>query len=157
MNDELPELFARLTPRAPDEALRGSVLAAVAQELSLHKPQHKPQQEPEQESKKRRVRWERICEWSVAAALVLGIGLNVWQQTADEAWQTRLYGPAPVSRVARGIAQSETDATRGPTGSKGQRRLSDARPPLRSADPWQSQRYERLIHQFHDLKSSADL
>jgi hypothetical protein len=73
------------------------------------------------------------------------------------AWQTRLFGPAPISRVIPGIAQSETDAIRGPTGSKGQRRLSDARPALRSADPWQSQRYERLIHEFHDLKSGANL
>src|SRR5665213_2330932 len=94
MNDDLPELSARLTPRSADEALRNRVLDAVAQQLSAHSFQ----QQPEQESKHRRVRWERMCEWSVAAALVLGIGLNVWQHTADEAWQTRLYGPSPITR-----------------------------------------------------------
>ncbi len=45
MNDDLPELFKRLTPRPAEEALRGRVLAAVAQQLSVHNIHQDPKQE----------------------------------------------------------------------------------------------------------------
>jgi hypothetical protein len=69
MMDELAdELERRPRPAAPAE-LRERVLSAVSRELVNHK---------------RRVpRWERAAEIAVAASLVLGVGMNVWQWRAQ--------------------------------------------------------------------------
>ncbi len=60
MNDELPEIFEQISPPPAPPALRARVLAAVEGELA----------------KRRKPRWERVLELSVAASFVLGVGLN---------------------------------------------------------------------------------
>jgi len=69
MTDELTDELERLPrPAAPAE-LRERVLSAVSRELA---------------HRKRRVpRWERAAEIAVAASLVLGVGMNVWQWRAQ--------------------------------------------------------------------------
>ncbi len=60
MHDELPEPLNRVSlPSAPRE-LRQRTLAAVNRELAV----------------RRKPRWERVLELSVAATFVLGVGLN---------------------------------------------------------------------------------
>jgi hypothetical protein len=76
MNDELPEVFRDVAPRGAPAELRAKTLAAVGRELS----------------RRRKPRWERIVELSVAASLALGIGLNVWLVRSDEAWHARVVG-----------------------------------------------------------------
>ncbi len=61
MNDDLPEIFDQIPPRPASPALRARTLGAVETELT----------------KRRKPRWERVLERSVAALLVIGVGLNV--------------------------------------------------------------------------------
>jgi hypothetical protein len=63
MHDDLPEIFEQLKPSGAPAYLRSRVLATVEGELA----------------KRRKPRWERVLELSVAASFLLGVGLNVWQ------------------------------------------------------------------------------
>lgn len=63
MNEDLPEFFDQIPPQPAPPALRTRVLAAVEGELS----------------NRRKPRWERVLELSVAASFVLGVGLNAWE------------------------------------------------------------------------------
>jgi hypothetical protein len=97
MTDQLPEIFAGLTPHSAPPELRSRVLVAVERELARRK---KPL-------------WERALELSVAACLVLGVGLNVWQWRADADWQQRVFG-SPVQSARsqshdRTLAASDED------------------------------------------------
>jgi hypothetical protein len=80
MTDDLEnELELLLRPAAP-AGLRGRVLSAVAQELT---------------ARKRRVPlWERAAEIAVAASLLLGVGMNLWQWRENQAWHQRVFGPS---------------------------------------------------------------
>jgi len=141
MNEDLPQPFGQLTPRpAPDE-LRARVLDAVAHELAGRTPP----------------RWERVLEGAVAASLLLGIGLSVWQQRAEEAWQVRVYGRPPVSRAIADVAQDVASVTDEQTGKWVQQRLSESRPPRRHAEPLLSERYERLYPGLTDLRTDITL
>jgi hypothetical protein len=97
MTDELTDELHRLPrPTAPAE-LRERVLSAVGRELS---------------NRKRRVpRWERAAEIAVAASLVLGVGMNVWQWRADRAWHQRLFEPrvAGYDSIDQGAALAGSD------------------------------------------------
>lgn len=81
MTDEPPEIFDRLKPPQAPAELRLRVLVAVGRELKSRKP-----------------RWERALELTVAASFALGVGLNVWQFSAEP-----LGIPAP-----RGVAAQES-------------------------------------------------
>ena len=141
MNKDLPEPFWQLTPRpAPDE-LRMRVLDAVAHELA----------------RRTRSRWELVLECTVAASFVLGVGLNVWQQQADEAWQVRVYGPRPVSQSIVEASQAVTSVTDVETGHWIQQRLSNSRAGRYHAGPPWSERYERLLNGLTDLRSDVPL
>jgi hypothetical protein len=78
MTDDLPEIFDRLDTPQPPAELRARVLAAVDRELT----------------RRRKPRWERALELGVAASFVLGVGLNVWQVSAEP------LGPTPSLAVA---------------------------------------------------------
>lgn len=81
MTDELSHELDRLPRPAAPEELRERVLSAVSRELA---------------NRKRRVpRWERAAEIAVAASLVLGVGMNVWQWRA----QSPRFDPNAVSRM----------------------------------------------------------
>ncbi len=60
MHEELPESLNRLSPRAAPPELRQRTLASVNRALAV----------------RRKPRWERVLELSVAATFVLGVGLN---------------------------------------------------------------------------------
>jgi hypothetical protein len=81
MTDELPEIFDRLKPQPAPPELRPRVLAAVERELTRRK---KP-------------RWERAFELGVAASLLVGVGLNVWQWRGDGHRQASVHGPLPAA------------------------------------------------------------
>lgn len=74
MTDELPEIFDHLQPPPAPPQLRPLVFAAVERELTRRK---KP-------------RWERAFELSVAACLAVGVGWNVLQWRADERWRSQI-------------------------------------------------------------------
>ena len=98
MTDELPAPFNRLAPRAAPPELRGRVLAAVERELAgARAPRSR--------------RWQRAFELSVAACLALGIGLNVWQSRAEEAWHARVYGTASLPRGLANVSDSVESIT----------------------------------------------
>jgi hypothetical protein len=80
MNEDLEQLLSRLTPRGPGPQLRPRVLAAVADEL----------QSPPSP-------WLRRAALGVAAALVVGIALNVWVSTAADRQLAQLLGPLPAA------------------------------------------------------------
>jgi hypothetical protein len=141
MNEDLPQPFGRLTPRPAPNELRARVLGAVANELARRKTP----------------RWERVFECAVAASLALGIGLNVWLERADEAWQARVYGPLPVSRAIADVAQAVASVTDAQTGQWIQQRLSESRPARPPADPLRSERYERLFHGLTDFRTDVTL
>ena len=72
MNDDLPEIFDQIPPRPVSPALRARTLATVETELA----------------KRRKPRWERVLERSVAALVIIGVGLNAWQFSSPRAaWQ----------------------------------------------------------------------
>ena len=60
MNDDLPEIFEQIPPQPAPPSLRERTLASVERELK----------------RPRKPRWERVLERSVAALLVIGVGLN---------------------------------------------------------------------------------
>ncbi len=141
MNDDLPQPFGRLTPRPAPEELRARVLDAVAHELA----------------RRTWPRLERVFDWAVAASLVMGIGLNVWQQWADEAWQVRLYGPLPVLRTIADVAHAVESVTDAQTGQWVQQRLSDARSAPHHADSLHSESYDLLLQDLSGLRSDVTL
>lgn len=67
MNEDLPDFLP--VPSSPSTSLelRARVLAAVERELK----------------QRRKPRWERALEWSVAASLLLGVGLNAWNTLVE--------------------------------------------------------------------------
>jgi hypothetical protein len=68
MNEDLPDFLQVPSASPAPPELRVRVLSAVERELT----------------RRRKPRWERVLEWSVAASLALGIGLNVWRWQVDE-------------------------------------------------------------------------
>jgi hypothetical protein len=94
MHDDLPEVFEQLKPPAAPAHLRSRVLAAVNSELA----------------KRRKPRWERVLELSVAALLFIGVGLNAWQAyTPSSPWYSV---PAGTPILAHGSATSSKSQVR---------------------------------------------
>ncbi len=164
MNDEPPEIFDRVTPRGAPAELRARVLAVVDRQLA---DQLDASDDPVScataglSSSACRApagpRWERIVEIVVAASLLLGVGMNVWQQRADEAWQARVFGPPPVPRAIADLAQAVASVTDAQTGQWVQQRLSDSRPTRPPTDPQRNERYEPLLHGLTDFKTDRTL
>lgn len=112
MDDELPPIFDKLTPRPAPGELRKRVMAAVDDQLPLssiasdtnptRQRGGRPTSSPLLPSLARRVSgWERTAELFVAASLVIGVGWNAWQWRDSRSWQTAVFGaPAVPSSVA---------------------------------------------------------
>jgi hypothetical protein len=95
MKDDVERLFHDLTPRGAPPELRERVLKAVAQELSndIVSP------------------WERWTGGLVAAAVLLGVVLNVWVVKTSEHRLADLAGPhLPPKSVAEMVAIAQSVA-----------------------------------------------
>ncbi|MEX0641646.1 MAG: hypothetical protein WD468_03045 [Pirellulales bacterium] len=131
MTDELPEMFDRVTPPAPP-ALRPRVLAAVDRELA---PRGKPV-------------WERAMEIGVAACLVFGIGLNVWQWQSGTDWQQRVNRTS-VELAATGGHAGDVASSDAQVDQLIRDRLAMLAPPPEPQAPLLKQ-YEQLLKELTD-------
>lgn len=82
-DDELPELFEHVKLPPPSD-LRPRVLAAVGAEL------------------RRRPAWQRACEWSAAAVLLVGIAMFARQRQEEAEWRARVLHDAPLRPATGG-------------------------------------------------------
>jgi hypothetical protein len=98
-----------------------------------------------------------MIEIAVAASFVLGVGLNVWQQRAEQDWQLRVFGPRPVQRDISEMAEAIASVTDAKRGKWMQQKLSDARPSRQIADPSQHKRHERLLRDLTDFTADEKL
>jgi hypothetical protein len=144
MNDDLPEIFRTLTARPAPAELRAKVLAAAACELASSPRRSRP-------------RWERICELSVAAALLAGVGLHVARWRADRDLEARVYGPRPVPSAVARIAADVESVTDASTGRWLRARLSAARPRTTGGATSTSDEYRRLIDDFAKRQTGGKL
>jgi hypothetical protein len=154
MNEEFPSPFSELTPRRAPAALRARVLNAVRQELAQPGELQTGHQSTELA---KGLPWGRVVEIAVAASFVLGIGLNVWQQRAENAWQLRVFGPAPVSQDISSLAEAVASVTDAESGRWMQQALSAAQPRRPVADPGQQKRYEQLLRELTDSEAGDKL
>ncbi len=141
MSDELPEIFARLKPRPAPAKLRTQILAGVESHLT----------------RRTKPRWERAIELAVAASVVLGIGLNVWQVQSAEAWQLRVFGPAPVPAPVTEVAGMAASVTDPATGKLIEERLLSVRSAKRGNSETLRRRYEQLLHELTNEKARSTL
>jgi hypothetical protein len=84
------------TPRGAPDSLRERVLSAVQRELAGSSGS----------------RWDKLCGWSAAAALLVGVLAYQWTAALDEDRSARLFGPVPTPQAAlelRKTLESETD------------------------------------------------
>ena len=95
MTDELPEIFEHVKPPPAPPELRPRVMAAIERELTRRK---KP-------------RWERALELSVAACLAVGVGWNVLQWRADGRWHERAYPTPPVAAGRQDLVDAVASIT----------------------------------------------
>ncbi|HEV3138304.1 MAG TPA: hypothetical protein VGZ26_10375 [Pirellulales bacterium] len=138
MNDDLPDIFRRLTPRAAPEELRPRVLAAVSRELA----------------RRSTPRWERMFEQVVAASLLVAAGLACWRTRDEEQWQARVYGPPTVPSAIAEVAQAVASVTDEQTGRWVQERLSAALPSRRDYVKSRLETYQRILNELQTLPSS---
>jgi len=89
-DDEIERLLGRLKPRVPAPDIRPWVLTAVASEL---------RKEPDSP-------WLRRVTWATAAALLFGIALNVWVNESANCRLAQLFGPPPISKQAKELADT---------------------------------------------------
>lgn len=132
MSDDLPPRFERLTPRAAPNALRARVLRAVDRELTI----------------RRKPRWERTMEIAVAAALLIGLGLNLFEYWTDEAFQDRLFGPPAIPNQIAEIAQTIQLATDAETARQLQRPFLAARRAVQDQRARDSGTFERSLQEL---------
>ena len=106
MNDDLESMLRRQSNSEVTPQLRDRVLAAVSRELT---------------AQPRRRRFRPL--WSVAAAIFIGVGLNIWSFRADVArqadWQRR-----PTPRVVLEVAEAVGSVTDRQTQERVERQLS---------------------------------
>jgi len=131
LSNELPDDFARLTPRkAPDE-LRQRVLAAVTEALAT------PATSSAAPTRRCKPRWERALELATAASLVLGIGMHVWQSQHDAAWREQVFGRVNETKAVA-AKQSDKPAPRAVANATG--------PSLDARTPWEH--YNQLLREL---------
>jgi hypothetical protein len=122
MNDELPPIFGKLTPRPAPSELRERVLTAVDEQLSISSgasdtnPTRQRGSEPTRSlispSLARRVSgWERVAELFVAASLVIGVSWNAWQWRELQGWQAKMFGVPAVSSAVVDLGDAVASVT----------------------------------------------
>ena len=174
MNDELPEIFGRVTPRGAPAELRARVLAAVDHQLAgnsfapaglcatglsssadaLCATASLPSSAARAPA---RPRWEHILEIAVAASLLLGVGMNLWQWRTYDDWQARVYGPRPVSAAIAELAATVESVTDAQTAQAVVERFSDSRAARRSSELTLFPQYNQLLHELTSSKSGSTL
>ncbi len=100
MNNDIEHVLQRLTPRGVGGDVRRRVLDAMQVELRSDAPSP----------------WLRRCALATAAAIFVGIILNVWASKASERRLAQLFGPPPISRRAMEIAKDVEQLTNRQTG-----------------------------------------
>lgn len=99
MNDDVERILSNLTPRGAPPDLRGRVLRAVAAELAVNR-----------RAPPLLTRLDVRAALAVAAALFLGVLLNIWIIYTDDASQARLCGNRPLPREIRETVQMAEQA-----------------------------------------------
>ncbi len=135
MNDNVPRMLRKLTPRPAPAELRGAVLGAVDRELNRR---NKP-------------RWERMFERSVAACLIIAVGLACWRMRAEDAWQARVYGPPAVPSAIAEVAKAVASVTDEQTGRWVQERLSAALSSRPDNTAARRDEIQRILDELHIL------
>jgi hypothetical protein len=151
MNDDVEERLAKLTIRGTPPELRERVLAAVASELAH------PSVKPLAVSQPTDSPWLRRAAITVAASLLLGIGLNVWATKASEQRLARLFGPPPISQQAMEIAEDVEKITDAQTGQWVYRQLAMPRKPGDAAAAYSKYRdtVKRLIDELQTVSKDS--
>ena len=110
MKDDGESLLDNVTLRGAPPELRGRVLSAVAQELSIDIVPS----------------WERRIGRLVAAAVVIGVVLNLWAVRTNDRRLAQLAGPRPVPKQVLEIVEIVESVTGSGTGGWVQQRLVKA-------------------------------
>jgi hypothetical protein len=154
MNDEPPEIFARVTPRGAPAELRARVLSAVDGQLAdqscatagLSSSADRAPARP---------RWERILEIAVAASLLLGIGLNAWQWRSDVEPKSRFDDASPILAGISDLSETIALVTDQQTAQTFVEQYLAARSLRRASEEMSLQRYEQWIQELtHPQKDS---
>jgi hypothetical protein len=164
MNDEPPEIFARVTPRGAPSELRARVLSAVDRQLA---DKSDASADPASgaiaglSSSACRAqagsRWERVLEIAVAASLVVGVGSNLWQWRRYDEWQARVYGPPPISAAIAELAATVESVTDAQTAQAVVERFSAGRASRRSSEQTGLPQYNQLLNELTGSKSGSTL
>jgi hypothetical protein len=118
--------------------LRPRVLGAVSRELG----------------RRAKPRWERIFELSVAASVLIAVGLVLWRQRAEAPWQARVYGPRAVPSEIAEVAKAVASVTDEETGRWIQEQLSAAMSSRRDDVKSRLEAYQRILDELQTLPSS---
>src|SRR3712207_3790240 len=94
MTDDLEQLLGQHSPAEPDALLRKRVLGAVAEELA----------------RRPAANWASRAAWTVAALLLIGVGLNIWAYRADRERLAKYFAPRP-SRTVLDVADAIESVT----------------------------------------------
>ena len=123
MTDEHLSEFDGLTPCPAPPQLRASVLAAIDRELSESPllvpgataglPSSVLPASPCPKSRSTRPSLEKLSAWTVAAALLVGIGLCAWQRSVVDARLAAAFGPATQSSAIKQLVR-DVESTSGP-------------------------------------------
>jgi hypothetical protein len=141
MIDDVERILNELTPRGAPAELRGQVLQAVAAELAAMPP-----------SKGLLARRDVRAALAVAAALFVGVILNVSVIRSDDARQARLYGPRPLPHEIRETVEMAERAA-GPTCAELVRQqLVAAWQTRRRSRPLDLVRYQQQLRQLFFLE-----
>ena len=132
MNDNVPRMLRRLTPRPAPAELRGQVLDAVERELG----------------RRRKPRWEHAFERSVAAFFLIAVALACWRTRTEVQWQSRVYSPCPVDSSIMEVANVVASVTDEETGRWVQEQLSAAISSRRDDVKSRLETYQRILDEF---------
>ena len=136
MKEDGELLLDNVTLRGAPPELRGRVLSAVAQELSVDSIPA----------------WERRIGRLVAAAVVIGVVLNLWAVQSTDRRLAQLAGPRPVPQQVLEIVEIVESVTGSGTGGWVQQRLVKAWLSRPALSPQDMPDWEQLLN---DLESSG--
>jgi hypothetical protein len=137
MNDDVERVLNDLTPREAPVELRGRVLQAVAAELVV------PQRSP-----RLLARRDVRAALAVAAALFVGVMLNVWAIRSDDARQARLHGARPLPREIHETVQMAQRAAGPACAELVRRQLVAVWQSRRRSQPPDMVRYQQQLRQL---------
>jgi hypothetical protein len=110
MNDSITRALAKLTPQPTSTALRDRVFSVLERELR----------------RRRKPRWERYFERSVAATVLIAIGLTCWRSWPAGAPPAPRFARMPPPESIADVAKAVASVTDEQTGRWVQEQLSAA-------------------------------